>query len=163
MRVWNLERLRLVLGSVDLAQQAAEKPREHHLWTVVVASTRCPSLRVLERRHWVEHDAEVVLSRDLMRGLADAEQFAETESPRAREQFESGHRFTCPRPVARYRRPAGWRFSAVRPHASDRPGSHGSCAGRTAPSGRGPRVLDLRTPGRGRSVRAPAANTDLLE
>ena len=79
------------LGGADLAEQATQEPREHHRRAVVATAAFCSSLRVLERRQRVEHDAQVVLPRDLARGLADAEQLAEAGSAIAREELESGH------------------------------------------------------------------------
>ena len=73
------------------AEQAAQERGELHRHAVVAGTLLYPPLAVLERRHWVMHDAQVVLSRDLARGLADAEQLAEAGSPSAWEEVESGH------------------------------------------------------------------------
>ena len=48
-------------------------------------------------RGGVEHDAQVVLSRDLVRSLADAQQRAEAGPRRAREELESDQGIPCPR------------------------------------------------------------------
>ncbi len=81
----------LEVGVDDLAEQAAQEPREHQRWAVVAAAAFCSSLRALERRHRVEHDAQLVFPGDLLRGLADAEQLAKTGSAIAREELESAH------------------------------------------------------------------------
>src|SRR5450631_4275437 len=60
------------LGSADLAEQAAQKPDELHRRAEVADTLLYPALGVLERRHRVVHDAQVVLPRDLALGLADA-------------------------------------------------------------------------------------------
>ena len=75
----------------SLVEQATQEPREHHRRAVVAAAAPCSSLHVLERRHRIVHDAQLVLPRDLALSLADAEQLAETGSWRAREEFESDH------------------------------------------------------------------------
>jgi hypothetical protein len=79
------------LGGADLAEQAAQEPGDLHERAAVAGPLLRSALGVLERRHWVAHDAQVVLPRDLARSLADAEQLAEAGSPRASEEFESGH------------------------------------------------------------------------
>jgi hypothetical protein len=59
--VYSLGRLGLELYGIDLAEQAAQEPRELHGSTVVARTSLGAALRVLERRHRVEHDAQVVL------------------------------------------------------------------------------------------------------
>ncbi len=59
--------------TLTLAEQAAPEPGELDRRAVVAGTSRCLSLPVLERRQRVEHDTQVVLSRDLARSLADAE------------------------------------------------------------------------------------------
>jgi len=61
---------------MPLAEEAAQEPRELHGATVVARTSLGAALRVFERRHRVEHDAQVVFPRNLALGLADAEQFA---------------------------------------------------------------------------------------
>jgi hypothetical protein len=51
----------------------------------------CSSLSALERRHRVEHDAQVMFPGDLSLGLADSEQLAEAGSARARGKLEADH------------------------------------------------------------------------
>ena len=89
-------RLGLKLGGADLAKQAAQEPDELHWLAVVAAVALRAPLGVFERRHRVEHDAQVVLARHLARSLADAEQLAKAGSPRAREELESGYEIPCP-------------------------------------------------------------------
>jgi hypothetical protein len=78
-------------NDVDLAEQTAQEPREHHRQAVVAGTLLGSPLDVFERPHAVTDDAQVMLPRDLALGLADAEQLAEAGSPRAREELESGH------------------------------------------------------------------------
>jgi Domain of unknown function (DUF4158) len=88
------------LDGADLAEQAAQEPGEQRRRAVVAGTSLGDALGVFERRERVEHDAQVVLPRDLTRGLADAEQLAKAESGRAREELESGHRNPGREPTA---------------------------------------------------------------
>ena len=53
----------------DLAEQAAQEPRERHRRAVVAGTSLGAALGIFERRQRVEHDAQVVLSRDLALSL----------------------------------------------------------------------------------------------
>ena len=58
---WGLD-----LAGADLAEQAAQEPREHHRRAVIAAAASCSPLCVFERRHRAAHDAQLVLPRDLV-------------------------------------------------------------------------------------------------
>ena len=88
------------LGGADLAEQAAQEPGDLHERAVVAGLLLRSALGVLERRHGVAHDAQVVLPRDLVLGLADAEQLAEAGSSIAREELESGNGIPVREPTA---------------------------------------------------------------
>jgi hypothetical protein len=58
----------------DLAEQTAQETSEHHRQAVVAAAAAfCSSRCLLERRHRVKHDPQVMFTRDLTRSLAEAE------------------------------------------------------------------------------------------
>src|SRR5437660_1828362 len=58
--------------AADLAEQAPQEPREHHQQAVVAgtSSSLGTALHVFDWPHGLEHDAQVVLPRDLALGLA---------------------------------------------------------------------------------------------
>jgi hypothetical protein len=58
---WGLD-----LAGADLAEQAAQEPREHHRRAVIAAAASCSPLCVFEQRHRIAQDAQVVLPRDLV-------------------------------------------------------------------------------------------------
>ena len=75
-------------GKADLAEQAAQQPLDRHRQAVVAAPPFWSSPPILERHHWVKHDAHVTFARDVTGSLADPEQLTQAGSPIAWEELE---------------------------------------------------------------------------